>query len=59
MRKKDLEGIVEKLPDEFKLDVLIDQLIFMEQVEIGFNQIDDGKGISLEEVKEKVSKWRK
>ncbi len=59
MRKEAVEDVLKALPDNFQLDMLIDQLIFREQVETGLKQIDEGKGIPLDEVKSMISEWQK
>ena len=45
------------LPDSFTIDELIEQLIFIEKVEEGLKQSEDGKTISNEEVKSLIDKW--
>lgn len=55
-REKALE-IVKELPLEFNLDELIEKLIFMEKVEEGLKQLDEGKTVDHSKVKEIVKKW--
>lgn len=55
-REKALETIKE-LPGDFDLDDLIEKLIFIEKVEQGIHQSDEGKTISHETVKEMAKKW--
>ena len=59
MEKEKAIEVVEKMPQVFELDELIERLIFIEKVEEGLKQIDEGKGIPHEEVKKIVSKWSK
>lgn len=49
--------MIKSLPDSFTIDQLIDQLIFVENVEEGFRQSDEGKVISNEDVKVMIDKW--
>ncbi len=53
MEKEKAIEVVEKMPQVFELDELIERLIFIEKVEEGLKQIDEGKGIPHEEVKKK------
>lgn len=55
-RDKVIESIKE-LPQEFELETLIERLIFIEKVEQGLKQIDEGKTISHERVVEIAKKW--
>jgi hypothetical protein len=46
----------DRLPDSFTIDELIDQLIFIEKVEEGFKQSDEGKVLSNDDVKLMIEK---
>jgi predicted transcriptional regulator len=54
-RDKVIESIKE-LPQEFELETLIERLIFIDKVEQGLKQIEDGKIISHEQVIEIAKK---
>ncbi len=55
-RDKVIESIKE-LPQEFELETLIERLIFIEKVEQGLKQIEEGKTISHEQVEVMAKKW--
>ena len=55
-RDKALEAIKE-FPQEFELEELIERLVFVEKVEKGLQQLDNGKTVSHEQVKEMSQKW--
>ncbi|MEO6948073.1 MAG: hypothetical protein ABI123_00465 [Ginsengibacter sp.] len=48
---------IQNFPQEFELEDLIEKLIFTEKVEIGLKQLEEGKTISHEKVKEIVKEW--
>lgn len=48
---------VNELPQEFDLEDLIEKLVFMEKVEEGLKQLEDGKTVDQAKVKEMVKKW--
>ena len=50
---------VEKLPEQFSIDQLIDKLIFVDKVEIGLKQSMLGNVNTKEQTKQKLSKWLK
>ena len=55
-RDKAIEAIKE-LPPEFDLDDLIERLIFVDKVEKGLKQLDEGKTVPHDEVKKITKKW--
>jgi predicted transcriptional regulator len=59
LTKEKLNKTINNLPDSFTIDELIDQLIFIEKVEEGLKQSDEGKVISNEDVKLMIDKWSK
>ena len=59
MTKDSVIEVVNKMPKDFDLDTLVQRLIFIEKVNEGLDQIDEGKGIPLEEVKQLIKQWQK
>ena len=57
--KDKLNRTINNLPESFTIDELIDQLIFIEKVEEGYKQSEEGKVISNEDVKLMIDKWSK
>ena len=54
-----MTNTIKSLPDSFTIDELFDPLIFMENVEEGYQQSETGRGVSNEEVKMIIDKWSK
>ncbi len=59
LTKDKLRQSINKLPDSFTIDELIDQLIFIEKVEEGLEQSKERKVLSNENVKNIIEKWSK
>jgi predicted transcriptional regulator len=59
MTKDTSTAAIREMPQEFDVDELIERLLFIEKVEEGLKQIDNGQKIPLDEVKKIVSEWRK
>jgi predicted transcriptional regulator len=57
MRKDKALETINNFPQEFDLEELIERLIFVEKIEKGLKQANEGKTISHEEVKNRVKKW--
>jgi hypothetical protein len=48
---------INKLPDEFSIDEIIDRLIIIEKIEKGRQEVKDGKVNTEEQAKAKLGKW--
>lgn len=56
MNKSKVIETLEKLPEEFSTEELIEKLLFIEKVEKGLKDVEEGKTILLSEVRERLSK---
>ncbi len=45
------------LPDNFTIDELLEHLVFVQKVEEGLKQSENGNTISSEEAKKRLDKW--
>lgn len=50
---------IEKLPDNFTLEEVFEQLIILHKVEIGLQQVQEGKTMTTEELKTRLKRWQK
>jgi len=50
---------VNELPQNFELDMLLEKLVFIEKVQKGLDQLNNGNTLSHEEVKKRVKSWQK
>jgi len=57
LTKEKVDRSINNLPEMFTIDDLIEQLIFIEKIELGLNQSDEGKIVSNEDVKLMIEKW--
>ena len=57
MKKNKVIDTVKGLPEEFELDELLEKLIFIEKVDLGLAQAEEGKVVTHEKVKEIVKQW--
>jgi len=56
LTKVKVNKVLENLPDTFTIGELINQLIFIEKVEEGILQSEQGKVVSNEDVKKMIKK---
>jgi len=59
MTKEIVVTAIKDMPQEFDLDDLFERLIFIEKVEEGLKDIEEGRTIPLDEVKKIMEGWRK
>ena len=59
MRREKAMQTIKELPAEFEVDELIEKLIFIEKVEKGLKQLDNGETKSHKQVKALVKRWKK
>ena len=57
LTKNKVKKSIENLPESFSIDQLIEQLIFMEKIEEGIKQSEEGKVISNEDIKLMIDRW--
>lgn len=55
--KQQVIRMIEDLPDEVTLDDVMAELYFKLQVDAGLKELDEGKGMSHEEVENRMAKW--
>ena len=59
LTKARIKEQIDKLPEEFSLDELIESLILIEKIESGNKQSENGEVISEEELDNEIEKWFK
>lgn len=59
LTKEQVSKGISNLPDSFTIDELIDELLFIEKVEEGFQQSESGKVVTNTDVKLMIEKWSK
>ena len=55
--KEQVIQLVQQLPDDITIDDILSELYFKLQVDGGLRELDEGRGIPHQEVKERMSKW--
>ncbi len=57
MKKEYVIEAMKELPQDFELEKLLEKLVFMEKVEKGLLQLEQGITITHDKVEEMVKKW--
>jgi predicted transcriptional regulator len=55
--KEQVIKIIQSLPEDVTLDDIMAKLYFKMQIDAGLRELDEGKGISHEEVEKRMAKW--
>ncbi len=59
LTKTKLKEQIEKFPEEFSIDELVQRLILIEKIELGIAQSERGETISESELDNEIEKWFK
>ena len=57
MTKVKLKEQINKFPDEFSIDELVERLILIEKIELGNKQSENEEVISESEMEKAIQKW--
>ena len=57
MVKEEVLELIKKMPKEVSITDIMAELYFCHKVNTGLRELDEGKGISHEQVNEKLRKW--
>ncbi|MBI4778140.1 hypothetical protein HY792_04395 [Candidatus Desantisbacteria bacterium] len=55
--KEKVLQMIQQLPDKVTVDDNFSELYFKLQVDLGIKELDEGKSIPHQQVKERMSKW--
>ena len=55
--KEHVIQMIQNLPEDVSVEDIMAELYFRLQVDAGLKELDEGKGISHEEVEKRMSKW--
>jgi len=59
LTKTSVINTITRLPDSFSIDELVDKMIFLEKIEKGIQDADNGRVISETELEKQMEEWWK
>lgn len=59
LTKTGLINSLDKLPEQFSIDELVDHAVFIEKVQRGLDDVAKGKINTKQEARQKLAKWLK
>ncbi len=57
LTKEKVKKTIDRLPDSFTVDQVVEELIVLDKIEKGLKEVEDGKVYSTQQVKDKLKKW--
>ncbi len=57
--KQNVLEVIENLPDDSSYEDIMEKIYFMQKVEAGLKDVEEGRVIPHEEVKKRLAKWLK
>ncbi|MGV9205796.1 MAG: hypothetical protein ACOC44_17440 [Promethearchaeia archaeon] len=55
--KKKVIDLIKKLPENANYNDIFEAIYFQQKIELGLQELNEGKGISHEEARERFKKW--
>ncbi|MBD3340918.1 MAG: hypothetical protein GF353_17550 [Candidatus Lokiarchaeota archaeon] len=55
--KKRVIDLINKLPENANYNDIFEAIYFQQKIEVGLQELDEGRGISHEEAREMFKKW--
>ena len=59
LTKDKVKKTIDRLPEEFTVDQIIEQLVILNKIEEGLKDIEEGRVYSTDQVKQELEKWLK
>ncbi len=57
LTKEKIKTTIDALPDNFTIEDIIEELIVLDKIEQGLNDVKEGKVYTTEEAKKRLDKW--
>ena len=57
--KRNAIEVIQRLPDESSYEDIVERLLFLQKVEAGLEDIREGRVVSHDEAKRRLSRWLK
>jgi hypothetical protein len=59
MQKQAIQQVLDELPEDVDIDLLLDRIILLEKVEQAEKRLAAGQGVSHEQAKQRLERWLK
>jgi predicted transcriptional regulator len=59
LTKDKVKKTIDRLPDNFTVDQLVEELVVLNKIEEGLKDIEDGRVFTTDQVKQELKAWLK
>ena len=59
LTKDKVKKTVDRLPEEFTVDQIVEQLVILNKIEEGLMDVEEGRVYSTDQVKQELKRWLK
>jgi predicted transcriptional regulator len=59
LTKDKVKETIDRLPDNFTVDQLVEELVVLNKIEEGLKDIEDGRVFTTDQVKQELKTWLK
>jgi predicted transcriptional regulator len=59
LTKDKVKKTIDRLPDNFTIDQLVEELVVLNKIEEGLKDIEDGRVFTTDQVKQELKAWLK
>ena len=59
LTKDKVKKTIDRLPENFTVDQIVEELVVLNQIEAGLNDIEKGRVFTTDQVKEELKTWLK
>lgn len=59
LTKDKVKKTVDRLPEEFTVDQIVEQLVILNKIEEGLKDVEEGRVYSTDQVKQELKRWLK
>jgi len=59
LTKDKVKKTIDRLPDNFTIDQLVEELVVLNKIEEGLKDIEDGRVFTTDQVKQELKVWLK
>lgn len=59
LTKEKVKKTIDRLPEKFTVDEIVEQLVILNKIEEGLNDLEEGRVYSEDQVKQELKKWLK
>ena len=59
LTKEKVKKTIDRLPDNFTVDQLVEELVVLNKIEEGLKDVEDGRIFTTDQVKQELKTWLK